>query len=96
MDQAEPRHHWVHGGTRQSRAAAYARSRSARALPSGLLPPVDAHRRLRGPYTAANAVVRALVPEVLRRDPAPVARYDIEVLSVAPEPDQVPRARGRR
>ncbi|WP_333768271.1 tetratricopeptide repeat protein [Streptomyces sp. IBSBF 2435] len=95
MDQAEPRHHWVHGGTRQSRAAAVRSLALPPALlPSGLLPPVDAHRRLRGPYTAANAVVRALVPEVLRRDPAPVARYDIEVLSVAPElSDQVPNSR---
>ncbi|UWE08507.1 tetratricopeptide repeat protein [Actinacidiphila bryophytorum] len=93
MDQAEFRHHWVHGGSRRSRAAAV-RSLAAppALLPSGL--PVDAHRRLRGPYTAANTVVRALVPEVLRRDAAPVRRYDIEVLSVAPElGDQVPNSR---
>lgn len=93
MDQAEFRHHWVHGGSRQSRAEAV-RSLAAppALLPSGL--PVDAHRRLRGPYTAANAVVRALVPEVLRRDAAPLRRYDIEVLSVAPElGDQVPNSR---
>ncbi|MFG1806155.1 tetratricopeptide repeat protein [Streptomyces sp. NPDC049040] len=95
MDQAESRHHWVHGGTRQDRAATVrALTLAPPLLPSGLLPPVDAHRRLRGPYTAANAVVRALVPEVLRRDAAPVRRYDIEVLSVAPElGDQVPNSR---
>ncbi|WUH88942.1 tetratricopeptide repeat protein [Streptomyces sp. NBC_00433] len=93
MDQAEFRHHWVHGGSRRGRADAV-RSLAAppALLPSGL--PVDAHRRLRGPYTAANTVARALVPEVLRRDAAPVRRYDIEVLSVAPElSDQVPNSR---
>ncbi|MEU1732027.1 tetratricopeptide repeat protein [Streptosporangium sp. NPDC020145] len=47
-----------------------------------LLPPVDADRRLRGPYTAASAIVSALVP-VAR--PELVARYDIELRAVAPD-----------
>jgi tetratricopeptide (TPR) repeat protein len=45
-----------------------------------LLARIDAHRRLRGPYTAAGSLVRAL--EV---DPALLARHDVEVLTVAPE-----------
>jgi tetratricopeptide (TPR) repeat protein len=83
MDQATPRHHWVSGGSRRDRAAAVA----SLGLPAEALVArtVDAHRRLRGPYTAANAVVRALVPQVPARDAALVRRYDIELLSVAPE-----------
>ena len=46
---------------------------------------MDAHRRRHGPYTAAGAVVRALVPEMLTRDPDLVRRYDIELLSAAPD-----------
>ena len=47
-----------------------------------LLARVDAHRRLRGPYTAAGSLVRALP---LDRCAEIVARYDVEVLTVAPE-----------
>ncbi len=54
-------------------------------LPSLLLPPVDAHRRLRGPYTAAGTIMRALVPGALERVPALVAAHDIEILTAAPE-----------
>jgi tetratricopeptide (TPR) repeat protein len=83
MDQANPRHHWVSGGSRRDRAAAV-RSLGLTAEP--LLPgTVDAHRRLRGPYTAANTVVRTLVPRVLPHDADLVQRYDIELLSVAAE-----------
>ena len=46
---------------------------------------VDAHRRRRGPYTAAGELVRAIVPTVVIRWPALVARHDIEILTVAPE-----------
>lgn len=46
---------------------------------------VDAHRRLRGPYTAAGTLVRALVPDALQRWPELVARHDVELLTVAPE-----------
>lgn len=53
------------------------------------LPPlvasVSAHRRLRGPYTAAGAVIRTVVPEALRRTPDLVARHDVEIRTVAPE-----------
>ncbi|MGW3208966.1 tetratricopeptide repeat protein [Streptomyces sp. NPDC001135] len=80
-DSAPPAHLGLRGGTRRDRAAAL----DGLALPPLLLPPVDAHRRLRGPYTAAGTVVRALVPDVLAADPELVRRHDIELLSVAPE-----------
>ncbi|GAA3104138.1 tetratricopeptide repeat protein [Streptosporangium carneum] len=47
-----------------------------------LLSPVDADRRLRGPYTAASAIVSALVPVA---PPELVARYDTELRAVAPD-----------
>jgi len=50
-----------------------------------LLARVDAHRRLRGPYTAAGSLVRAIVPGALARCQEVVARHDVEVLTVAPE-----------
>jgi hypothetical protein len=58
MDDALPRHLWVLGGRRADRAAATADPE----LPPALLPPVDAHLNLRGPYTAAGTLVRALAP----------------------------------
>ncbi|MEU8588404.1 tetratricopeptide repeat protein [Streptomyces sp. NPDC048664] len=80
-DPAVPGHRRAYGATRHDRAATL----DTCSLPPRLLPTVDAHRRLRGPYTAAGAVVRALVPEVLTRDPDLLRRHDIEILSVAPE-----------
>jgi hypothetical protein len=50
-----------------------------------LLARIDAHRRLRGPYTAAGTLARTLVPDALRRWPDIVRRHDVEVLCVAPE-----------
>ncbi|WP_112263940.1 tetratricopeptide repeat protein [Lentzea terrae] len=46
---------------------------------------VDAHARLRGPYTAGGALLRSLVPDALRVAPELVARHDIEILAMAPE-----------
>jgi tetratricopeptide (TPR) repeat protein len=74
-------HYWLCGG-RQADRQAVARALD---LPAELIPTVDAHRRLRGPYTAAGTIVRALVPGVLERIPDLVRRHDIELLSVAPE-----------
>jgi len=74
-------HYWITGGNRQDRD----RAAAALPLPAPLSPAADAHRRLRGPYTAAGSLLRALVPEVLDRDPGLVQRYDIELLSAAPE-----------
>ena len=85
-------HYWITGGHREDRErAAAALPLPAPLLPAQpptaplLLPATDAHRRLRGPYTAAGSLLRALVPEVLDRDPGLVQRYDIELLSAAPE-----------
>nr|MDT0660610.1 tetratricopeptide repeat protein [Micromonospora sp. DSM 115978] len=57
---------------------------------SGLrLPPplvrVSAHRRLRGPYTAAGTVLRAILPDALARRPELGPRHHIEILTAAPE-----------
>ena len=53
------------------------------------LPPVlvelDAHRRLRGPYTAAGTLVRRIVPDIRASASELATRYDIEILTAAPE-----------
>ena len=43
---------------------------------------VDAHRRRHGPYSAAGALVRELVPTV--DDASLLRRHDVEILAVAP------------
>jgi tetratricopeptide (TPR) repeat protein len=59
-----------------------------------LLPPVDAHRGLRGPYTAVGTIMRSLVPDALARAPELVAAHETELLTVAPELREiVPAAR---
>ncbi|MEU3464266.1 tetratricopeptide repeat protein [Streptomyces sp. NPDC006733] len=80
MNEVVPTHHWVRGGLRRDREAAVGRLGLA-----GPVMAVDAHRGLRGPYTAAGTLVRAMVPDVLRRDSKLVERYDIELLSAAPD-----------
>jgi tetratricopeptide (TPR) repeat protein len=74
-------HHWLCGGRRADRLAIL----EAVGIPAQLVPTVDAHRRLRGPYTAAGTVVRALVPAQLTENADLVRRHDLELLSVAPE-----------
>ncbi|MFI5972657.1 tetratricopeptide repeat protein [Streptomyces sp. NPDC051452] len=84
MQQADPTpaaHLSVQGGTKRDRAAVV----DGLPLPAPLMPPVDSHRRLRGPYTAAGTIARTLVPAVLALAPELVRRHDIELLSVAPE-----------
>jgi tetratricopeptide (TPR) repeat protein len=53
------------------------------------LPPVladlDAHRRLRGPYTAAGTLVRRIVPDICVSASELVTKHDIEILTAAPE-----------
>ena len=53
------------------------------------LPPVlaavVADRRLRGPYTAVGALLRAIVPGALAADPDLVTRHNIEILCTTPE-----------
>lgn len=77
------RHHWV----QLSAPVAPETVADVVAVPAGtpLMAPVSAHRRLRGPYTAAGTVMRAVVPEAWRRRPEVVDRHQIELLSVAPE-----------
>ena len=50
-----------------------------------LMPMIDAHRRARGPYTVAAALLRRLVPETLDRSAELVAAHDIEIRAAAPE-----------
>jgi tetratricopeptide (TPR) repeat protein len=53
------------------------------------LPPliarVNAHRHLRGPYTAAGSLLRQLVPHIQQRLPELIDRHDVEILAAAPE-----------
>jgi tetratricopeptide (TPR) repeat protein len=74
-------HLWLRGGTQADRQAAIA----ALDLPSELVPALDAHRRLRGPYTAAGSLCRALVPGLLDSHPDVARRNDVELLTAAPE-----------
>lgn len=46
---------------------------------------VDCHRRLRGPYTGTAAVLRALVPEIMARNPELARGHVIEILAMAPD-----------
>ena len=46
---------------------------------------VDCHRRLRGPYTGAGTLLRALVPAAYAQWPDLVRRHALEILSAAPE-----------
>ncbi|TMR05561.1 tetratricopeptide repeat protein [Nonomuraea turkmeniaca] len=58
------------------------------------MPPIDGHRRPRGPYTVAAALLRHLVPPALERSADLVGAHDIEILAAAPElADLVPPGR---
>ncbi|MFJ2766384.1 tetratricopeptide repeat protein [Streptomyces sp. NPDC087300] len=46
---------------------------------------VDCHRRLRGPYTGAGSLLRALLPHVRREQPELPDRHRVEIHAVAPE-----------
>ncbi|MEO6702745.1 MAG: tetratricopeptide repeat protein [Jatrophihabitantaceae bacterium] len=78
---AADRHVWLTGELQAHRLAAYA----GLALAPPLVPgPLNAHRNLRGPYTAAGALLTMLVPEVLASYPDLVTRHEIEILTAAP------------
>ena len=77
------RHIWVRGSGQHDRAAYVARLDLPAPLPGAAT--VDAHRRLRGPYTAMGTLARALVPAAYPVWPDRVSRHDIELLTVAPE-----------
>lgn len=74
------RHVWIEGTCSRERL----QTAAAEPVPE-VMPPVDAHRRLRGPYTAAGTILRTIVPRLLGRQAELVQRHDIEVLSAAPE-----------
>jgi tetratricopeptide (TPR) repeat protein len=76
------RHYWVAGGLRCDRRAVLETLDLHPALTD---PAVDAHRRLRGPYTMAGTVLRDVVPAVAAADPELVAAHAVEILSAAPE-----------
>ena len=77
-------HHWIVGADRRSRLGVLDELVAAGDLPGPQLV-IDAHRRLRGPYTAGGSLIRALVPEVLARTPELVPGRATEILCVAPE-----------
>jgi tetratricopeptide (TPR) repeat protein len=76
----DPRHRWIRADRRAERRALLAAGHTGPVLGT-----LDAHRQLRGPYTAAGSLLRALLPDALERCPDLVARHDIEILSAAPE-----------
>ncbi|MGI5237872.1 tetratricopeptide repeat protein [Dactylosporangium sp. CA-139066] len=71
------RHLWLHG------IGPAERVRRLAELDAPLV--VSAHRRLRGPYTAAGAVLREVVPGLVASRPRLVQAHDVEVLAAAPE-----------
>ncbi|MFJ8582543.1 tetratricopeptide repeat protein [Micromonospora sp. NPDC093277] len=73
-------HYWISADRRADRD----RLRAGIDLPP-LLARVEAHRRLRGPYTAAGAVLRAIGADALARCPELGPRHHIEILTAAPE-----------
>lgn len=77
-------HHWLIAPDESAADASVADTLAEPGVPP-VLAVLDAHRRLRGPFTAAGALMRQLVPGVLAADPAPAIRHDIEILSAAPE-----------
>ncbi|APU15885.1 MULTISPECIES: tetratricopeptide repeat protein [Actinoalloteichus] len=74
------RHIWIRAERKRDRE----RARSGLALPPSLAV-VDAHRRLRGPYTAAGTVIREIVDDLLARCPELGERHNIELLTSTPE-----------
>lgn len=80
-------HYWIDVAAQGQRAAIIA----ALPIPPPLLAVTSAHRRLRGPYTAAGTIVRALAADAMERFPALVAAHEIEFRCVAPElRDRIP------
>ncbi|GAA0526168.1 hypothetical protein GCM10010172_03350 [Paractinoplanes ferrugineus] len=73
-------HHWIRGGSRADRTAELGRL----GLPAPLAT-VSAHRRLRGPYTAAGTLIRLVAADALRRDPELGPDHHIALLTSTPE-----------
>ncbi|MDQ1744740.1 MAG: hypothetical protein QOE23_3079, partial [Pseudonocardiales bacterium] len=75
-----PKHRWLTGERQGDRTATW----QGLLLPPPVTPAICAHRYLRGPYTAAGALLQALVPRAIQRRPELVARHEIEILTAAP------------
>ncbi|MFE0464668.1 tetratricopeptide repeat protein [Kitasatospora sp. NPDC058965] len=75
-----PQHLWLRSADPAGRRTAV----EALAVPA-VLAATSAHRRLRGPYTAAGNLLREIVPDALVRCPDSVTRHDVEILSASPE-----------
>jgi tetratricopeptide (TPR) repeat protein len=78
---SSPVHRWILAPQRRARLGRVA----GLSLPPALLPAVDAHRRLRGPYTAAGTIARGLAATAIDQFPELVDAHQIELLTVAPE-----------
>ncbi|MEV7013961.1 tetratricopeptide repeat protein [Streptosporangium sp. NPDC051022] len=74
------KHHWIRAGRRRDREL----FRDRLALPP-VLAVLDAHRRLRGPYTAVGTLMRSILPDALRRLPRLGPEHNIEILTTTPE-----------
>lgn len=72
--------YWIRADRRRDRASALA----ALELPP-VWATVDAHRRLRGPYTAAGSLLRMIADDLLERCPELGERHNIELLTCTPE-----------
>ncbi|MEV4248993.1 tetratricopeptide repeat protein [Streptosporangium canum] len=73
-------HYWLRGARRRDRD----RSRDGLDLPPTLAV-IDAHRRLRGPYTAAGTLIRSIAAEALALRPELGPAHNIELLTSTPE-----------
>ncbi|MEU5694668.1 tetratricopeptide repeat protein [Actinosynnema sp. NPDC020468] len=73
-------HIWIRG----SHPADRVRARAGRDL-SPELASVDAHRGLRGPYTAGGSLLRAIAVDAFNRCPELASRHNTEVATAAPE-----------
>ncbi|MDP9862352.1 MULTISPECIES: tetratricopeptide repeat protein [Streptosporangium] len=73
-------HYWLTGARRRDRD----RARQGLDLPPTLAV-LDAHRRLRGPYTAAGALIRSIAAEALALRPELGPAHNIELLTSTPE-----------
>lgn len=74
-------HHWIAAPRQADRD----RLRAGLSLPPEQLAEVDAHRRLRGPYSAAGALLRLIGPDALATVPESAGRHYIELQESTPE-----------
>jgi tetratricopeptide (TPR) repeat protein len=73
-------HRWIRAAARRDRD----RVRAGLDLPPTLAV-LDAHRRLRGPYTAGGSLIRRFAADLLDRRPDLGVRHNVEILTSAPE-----------